>query len=100
MSEDEAFGATDIQCEKRRETPESAACAALCAELLVGLCAGCPNHPEDLLIDRLGRRTLKGDALLLQVGMEPQRAKSNRAFTHGRIPCAGDLIGSVVDKVL
>ena len=25
MSEDEAFGATDIQCEKRRETPESAA---------------------------------------------------------------------------
>ena len=32
--------------------------------------------------------------------MEPQRAKSNRAFTHGRIPCAGDLIGSVVDKVL
>ena len=89
-----------------REAPRNAgigrirACAALCAELLIGFCAGRSNHTEDLLIDRLGRRTLKGDALLLQVGMEPQRAKSNRAFTHGRIPCAGDLIGSVVDKVL
>ena len=81
MSEDEAFGATDIQCEKRRETPESAASGhaarASAQSFLSASRAGRPNHPENLLIDGLCSRTLKGHAFLLQIGMKPQRAKSN-----------------------